>query len=92
MIPIGQAQRRMAIWNGAITGVSYTAGPAFGENGGSPEGTNLTTQVTITFTATTAGSNVVIAWGGRVGSYIDWGAGDSASGSLARRTTCASCP
>ena len=58
----------MAIWNGTITGVTYTGGPAAGGNGGSPEGTNLTTQVTITFTAATAGSNVVIAWGGHVGS------------------------
>ncbi len=49
-------------------------------NGGSPEGTNLPRRSTITFTAATAGSNVVFAWGGHVASYIDWGEGDSAAG------------
>ncbi|MGH3368860.1 MAG: hypothetical protein ACRDPR_02565, partial [Nocardioidaceae bacterium] len=77
--PVAQAQRQFAIWNGVITSATYTSGPAAGGNGGSPEGTSLSTRVTITFTST-PGANVVLAWGGHIASYIDWGEGDSAAG------------
>ncbi len=59
-----QAAGQIAIWNGNVTGVAY--GPAV----------TGSRAVVISFTATA--STVVVAWGGHIGSQIDWGAGNSA--------------
>ena len=59
-----QAAGQISIWNGNVTSVVY--GPAVSGS----------RTVVITFTATA--STVVVAWGGHIGSQIDWGAGNSA--------------
>ena len=60
-----QAAGSIAIWNGAVSSVSY--------GGSDPAGTR---SVTIAFTA--SASTVVLAWGGHVASQVDWGAGNAA--------------
>ena len=60
------------MWGGTITAVS-----AYGLSGCAPTSTNTDNTITISFTANTP--NPVLAWGGHVGSSIDWGQGHSAS-------------
>ncbi len=66
------AQRRMTMFNGAITSMVYT----------NPQGdlaqATASTRITVNFTA--ANPTVVMAWGGHIARAFDWGAGKSASG------------
>ncbi|HEU4870475.1 MAG TPA: hypothetical protein VFT08_06470 [Pyrinomonadaceae bacterium] len=66
---IAQLGGNFTLFNGTITGLSaYTVSGSYA--------TNSSTKITITFTAST--SNPVLAWGGHIGTRIDWGAANSA--------------
>jgi hypothetical protein len=60
------------MWGGTITAVS-----AYGLSGCAPTSANTNNSITISFTASVP--NPVLAWGGHIGSAIDWGQGHSAS-------------
>jgi uncharacterized repeat protein (TIGR01451 family) len=66
------------LWGGTLTGMSYTA-PGGGANSGIPSSCtgdqSVTVQVDFT---TTADGNLVLAWGGHIGSELNWGVGNSA--------------
>lgn len=68
VIPVGGSV--FTIYKGTITGLSsYTLTGSYAGDS--------STSISITFTTTV--SNPVIAWGGHIGSQIDWGLGNSAS-------------
>ncbi len=66
-LPAGE--RVMSLWNGTITGISYGSQ-------GSLTDSQSETQIAVTFTA--SNSTTVLAWGGHIGSRLDWGVGNSA--------------
>ena len=57
-------ERVMSIWNGSISGIAYASQ-------GSLSVADAETTVSITLTATNP--TVVLAWGGHIGSRLDWG-------------------
>ncbi len=66
---ITQIAGNFTLFNGTITGVSaYTLDGTYAGNS--------STSITITFTTTV--SNPVMAWGGHIGTRIDWGLANSA--------------
>ena len=73
---LGSAEREMWIYNGTITYLKYVrnADGNFGDLGAAQSATRLR----VGFTATSP--SVVIAWGGHIGTMVDWGAGNSAGG------------
>ena len=68
---IAAADKKVSVFNGAITSLTYVSQ-------GSLTVAQSSTQVQIQFTANDP--TVVIAWGGHIGSSLDWGAGNSAGG------------
>ena len=66
---VTQVPGNFTLYNGIITSVSpYTLSGSYGGNS--------STRVTINFT--TSVSDPVLAWGGHIGSQMDWGTGNSA--------------
>jgi hypothetical protein len=61
-LPAGE--RVMSLWGGTISAVAYNAQ-------GNLASANSVTQVDVTFTPSAA--TAVLAWGGHIGSRIDWG-------------------
>jgi hypothetical protein len=67
---------KMAIWGGTITGMSYLR-----EDNQDATTASTKTQLSITFTLSTAGSTTaLLAWGGHIAAEYDWGVGRGASG------------
>jgi hypothetical protein len=67
---VAQIPGNFTLYNGTITSLS-----AYALTG--TYASDSSTAITVTFTA--ANSTPVLAWGGHIGSQIDWGAGNSAS-------------
>ncbi|HSF62685.1 MAG TPA: hypothetical protein VLA69_13385, partial [Gaiellaceae bacterium] len=63
------AERRMTLYGGTITGISYTSQ-------GDPNAAQAETQIAVEFTADS--TTAVLAWGGHIAKSTDWGAGNSA--------------
>ncbi|NPV09184.1 MAG: DUF11 domain-containing protein, partial [Anaerolineae bacterium] len=69
-VPFAQIPGNITIYNGTITGLSgYTLNGSYAGDS--------STRVTIYFT--NSSTTVVLAWGGHIGSRLDWGIGNSAS-------------
>ena len=68
-----QAEKKMSIFNGVLSGTGMTY--VFEGNLSLAQSA---TRMNIQFTANA--STVVLAWGGHIGSRLDWGTGNSASG------------
>ena len=64
--PLPQSLRQVAAWN--VSGLTASLGGA----------SDTSDQQSITFTFTSVGSTAVLAWGGHIGSQINWGAGNAA--------------
>ena len=68
------AERVMTIWNGTITNMAYLSE-------GNPSLAAASTQMLIEFTSGVGSAGtVVIAWGGHIGTTLDWGTNNSATG------------
>ena len=64
----------MSIWNGIITNMAYLSE-------GNPSVAAASSQMLIEFTSGPGSTgNVVIAWGGHIGTSIEWGTNNSATG------------
>ncbi len=63
---LGAAEKQMTMWGGTITGISY--GPL-----ADLSQSNEPQAITVTFTTDSDGGEVLLAWGGHIGSRHDWG-------------------
>ncbi|HLD96221.1 MAG TPA: hypothetical protein VI794_00635 [Patescibacteria group bacterium] len=68
-LPAGE--RVMSMWNGAISSMAYNTQGDLADDAAE-------TTIDITFSATN--STAILAWGGHLGSKLDWGIGNSAGG------------
>jgi len=72
---LSNADKQLTIYNGIITNMIYVAQPAITIGGADKE-----TRVRIRFTALS--DSVVLAWGGHIGSRLDWGYSKDNKGKL----------